>query len=119
MTRRDVLHAALLSPLLLLAEKWKLGKYGDFSFQNVHANVFIMQGVLSAPDDINRGFINNPAFIESKNGLILIDPGGSYEIARQVHRQLQIHSAKPVIAIFNTHNHDDHWFGNGYFGITR
>jgi glyoxylase-like metal-dependent hydrolase (beta-lactamase superfamily II) len=75
-----------------------------------------MHGVSNvAPNTENRGFINNPAFIETQNGLILIDPGGSYEIGMQVLAQIRRVTLKPVLAIFNTHDHADHWFANVVF----
>ena len=118
MHRRSFLLLPLLTSLALFAKSsapWQLGKYGNFTFKNVHQNIYIMHGVISAPDDENIGFITNPAFIETKNGLILIDPGGSYEIGLHVLKQIRSVSQKPIIAIFNTHDHDDHWFANAVF----
>jgi len=118
MHRRSFLLLPLLTSLTLFAKSsvpWELGKYGNFSFKNAHKNIYIMHGVISAPDDENIGFITNPAFIETKNGLILIDPGGSYEIGLHVLKQIRRISQKPIIVIFNTHDHDDHWFANAVF----
>ena len=118
MNRRHFLSYALLSSINVLESKnltiktWHLGKYGEFFFENIHKNIYIMHGVNSAPDAINRGFINNPAFIEAKRGLIVIDPGGSYAIGVEVLKQIKRVSAKPIIAIFNTHSHSDHFFAN-------
>jgi len=116
--RRTFLFLPLLSSLSLLAnssQPWHLGKYGNFTFENAHNNIYIMHGVISTPDDENIGFITNPAFIETKNGLILIDPGGSYEIGLHVFKQIKNITSKPIIAIFNTHDHNDHWFANAVF----
>lgn len=118
MRRRTFLFLPLLASAPLLAKPqqvWHLGKYGNFAFKNVHQNIYIMHGVISAPNDENIGFITNPAFIETKNGLILIDPGGSYEIGLHVLKQIKDITKKPIIAIFNTHDHDDHWFANAVF----
>ena len=118
MHRRTFLFLPFLSALTLFAnpsQPWHLGKYGNFTFENVHQNIYIMHGVISAPDDDNIGFITNPAFIETKHGLILIDPGASYEIGLHVLKQIRSISQKPIIAIFNTHDHDDHWFANAVF----
>ncbi len=35
-----------------------------------------MHGPVTEPSVENRGFMNNPAIIEGKNGLIVVDPGG-------------------------------------------
>ena len=118
MRRRHFLLLSLFSWLTLTATEkmpWFLGKYGRFRFKNVHQNIFIMHGVLSAPDRENQGFITNPAFVETKHGLVVVDPGGSYQAGKEILKQMQHVSQKPVIAIFNTHDHDDHWFANAVF----
>ncbi len=56
--------------------------------------------------------MNNPAIVESKNGLIVIDPGGNYNVGKKVLAEIEKVSKKPIIAILNTHKHGDHWFAN-------
>ena len=56
--------------------------------------------------------MNNPAAILTNNGVIIVDPGSSAEIGRQLVAKVRKISDKPVIAIFNTHVHGDHWLGN-------
>ena len=118
MNRRNFLTLSSLSLVMLYGEDmpnkaWNLGKYGYFEFKNIHKNLYIMQGLNVRPNEKNKGFINNPAFIESKNGLIVIDPGGSNIIGKEVLKQIERVSSKPIIAIFLTHNHADHWFATG------
>jgi len=118
MNRRKFLTFTSLSIAILYAKDkpiktWNLGQYGSFEFKNIHKNLYIMQGVNAHPNEENLGFINNPAFVESKNGLIVIDPGGSNVIGQQVLKQIERVSIKPIIAILLTHNHADHWFATG------
>lgn len=94
---------------------WTLGKLGDFKFEKVNDNVYVMHGPVMMPNKENGGFMNNPALIESKNGLIVIDPGGNYNVGKNVLAEVEKVSKKPVIAIFNTHKHGDHWFANKNF----
>jgi len=91
--------------------KWSLGRYGLFYFKKMAKNLYVMHGVKANPNKENMGFIHNVVLIESKNGLIVIDPGG-YNIGENVLKQIKNISKKPIIAIFNTHDHDDHWFAN-------
>ena len=91
---------------------WKLANYGDLKFEKANGNVYIMHGPPEEPSVKNEGFMNNPAFIESKNGLIVIDPGGNYNVGKKVLQEIQRVSKKPIIAIINTHKHGDHWFAN-------
>jgi len=94
---------------------WTLGKLGDFKFEKLNDNVYVMHGPVMMPNKENGGFMNNPALIESKNGLIIIDPGGNYNVGKNVLAEVEKISKKPVIAIFNTHKHGDHWFANKNF----
>ncbi len=101
--------------VLMLGTKtyaFSLGKYGEFHFQKVHANVYVMHGPVTEPNKENEGFMNNPAVIEGKHGLIVIDPGGNYNVGKKVLAEIVKISKKPVLAIFNTHKHGDHWFAN-------
>jgi glyoxylase-like metal-dependent hydrolase (beta-lactamase superfamily II) len=91
---------------------WTLGKYGEMEFKNYGKNVYILHGPTVEPNVENEGFINNPAVIESKKGLIVIDPGGNYNVGKKILKEIEKVSKKPIIAILNTHKHGDHWFAN-------
>jgi len=87
----------------------------SFTFENVHENIWVMHGLHATPSAQKLGLINNPSFIESKHGLILIDPGGSYALGEYVLKEIQKISKKPILALFNTHGHNDHFFANAVF----
>lgn len=115
-TRRDFFALCLVSSFSsqLSAKRltpWHLGTHGDFSFTPMVENVYIMHGAKENDNDA-KCFVHNPAFIESKNGIIIIDSGASYIVGKAVLGQIRQISDKPVIAIFNTHHHSDHWFAN-------
>jgi glyoxylase-like metal-dependent hydrolase (beta-lactamase superfamily II) len=89
-----------------------LGKLGEFEFKKSHNNLYIMHGPLENPNIKNEGFMNNPALIESKHGLIVIDPGGNYNVGKKILKEIEKISKKQIIASINTHKHGDHWFAN-------
>ena len=118
MQRRDFLNKLLLFSLFPLSrlqayDAWNLGHHGDFEFKKMATNLYVMHGINSGKDHDAQCFVHNPAFIESKNGIIVIDSGASYRVGLAVMRQIERISSKPIIAIFNTHHHSDHWFANG------
>jgi len=117
--RRDFLRYTSLGLATVLSSleakaivPWHLGHHGDFYFHQMAQNVYIMHGAKKRDADA-QCFIHNPAFIESKNGIIIIDPGASYVVGKAVLAQIKQISNKPVIAILITHYHSDHWFANG------
>ena len=91
---------------------WDLGEVGTFQFEKVNQNVYIMHGPLTEPSAANHGFMNNPGLVVSDNGLIVIDPGSAYGVGKEVLKEIAKISDKPILAVFNTHIHGDHWLAN-------
>ncbi len=108
----------LLAALLVwptLANAWTLPGGGDYAFEAMSKNVYVMHGPKGEPSPENMGFMNNPGFIESANGVIVVDPGSTKQVGEQVLAEIQKITKKPVLAVFNTHIHGDHWLGNQAF----
>ena len=83
-----------------------------YSFTKLTKNIHVIHGAQALPSLKTRGFMNNPAIITTRNGIIIVDPGSSEEIGKQLLDKIKKISDKPVIAVFNTHVHGDHWLGN-------
>ncbi|MBE9515594.1 MAG: MBL fold metallo-hydrolase [Proteobacteria bacterium] len=75
-------------------------------------SVFVIFGPNQLPNPANRGFMNNPGFIITSDGVVVIDPGSSTTIGEMVASQIRKKTDKPVVAIIDTHVHGDHWLGN-------
>jgi len=110
--KKTVITLAMTAALAMSANAFTLGKYGNFEFKKDHANVYIMHGPVMDPNKENEGFMNNPTIIEAEHGLIVIDPGGNYNVGKKVLAEIEKISKKPIIATINTHKHGDHWFAN-------
>ncbi|MCG8067398.1 MAG: MBL fold metallo-hydrolase [Candidatus Thiodiazotropha taylori] len=87
----------------------------DYAADEITKGVYVIHGPLGVPSVQNQGFINNPAFIVGEKGILVIDPGSSVQIGEMVLRQIAKVSDLPVVAVFNTHIHGDHWFANQAF----
>jgi len=103
---------ALIGALSVGAHAFTLGKLGNFEFKKFADNVYILPGPPMEPNEENEGFMNNPAIIEGEHGLIMIDPGGNYNVGKKIFAEVEKISKKPIIAIIDTHKHGDHWFAN-------
>ena len=68
---------------------WTIDNLGTYQFDKVNENVWVMHGPVMMPNKLNGGFMNNPAVIESENGLIVIDPGGNYNIGVHILKEVQ------------------------------
>jgi glyoxylase-like metal-dependent hydrolase (beta-lactamase superfamily II) len=65
----------------------------------------------------SENLANNATFgvIETSDGVILVDPGGSWKGAEQIHQAIQSLTDKPVTHVINTGGQDHRWIGNGYW----
>jgi glyoxylase-like metal-dependent hydrolase (beta-lactamase superfamily II) len=84
----------------------------EYPAEKVAPNTYVIHGPLGVPSAANQGFMNNPGFVITANGVVLIDPGSSVQAGRMVVAQLRKLTAKPVTHVINTHVHGDHWLGN-------
>jgi len=108
--KKTVLSLIVAGALATSLNAFDLGKYGEMKFEKANQNVYIMHGPPMNPSVENQGFMNNPAIIEGKNSLIMIDPGGNYNVGKKILAEVGKISKKPIVAIIDTHKHGDHWF---------
>jgi glyoxylase-like metal-dependent hydrolase (beta-lactamase superfamily II) len=80
--------------------------------QKVSPGLYVIHGPQGVPSKANQGFMNNPAWVITADGVVVIDPGSSVQAGRMVVAQLHKTTTKPVTHVFNTHVHGDHWLGN-------
>ena len=85
---------------------------GDYPLKQLTDRVYIVNGPNEEPSKKNRGFMNNPAFVLTSKGVVVIDPGSSLQVGRMLLAKIAKTTPSPVIAVFNTHIHGDHWLGN-------
>lgn len=67
------------------------------------------------PTPENRGMMANIAFAVTSAGVVVLDSGSSLQIGQMAIRMIRRVTDKPVVAIFNSHYHGDHWLGNDAF----
>jgi glyoxylase-like metal-dependent hydrolase (beta-lactamase superfamily II) len=84
----------------------------DYPAEKIAAHTYVIHGPREFASVANQGFMNNPAFIVTGDGVVVIDPGSSLQAGRMVLKQLRKVTDKPVTHVLNTHVHGDHWLGN-------
>ena len=84
----------------------------QFPVMRITDRVYVIHGANDLPSPANKGFINNPGFVLTKKGVVVIDPGSSLQIGEVVLKAIAGVTPDPVVAVFNTHIHGDHWLGN-------
>lgn len=84
----------------------------EVSLARISEQIYILHGIQAMPDRNNAGMISNTGIILTKAGVVVVDSGGSYAIGRLIVKKIKELTTKPVIAVFNSHVHGDHWLGN-------
>ena len=83
--------------------------------QKVADEVYAIVGELGNRTPENLG--NNATFgvVVTSEGVVLIDPGGTYKGAEKIQQLIKSITDKPVTTVINTGGQDHRWLGNGYF----
>jgi glyoxylase-like metal-dependent hydrolase (beta-lactamase superfamily II) len=83
--------------------------------QQAAEDVFAIVGELGNRSPENHG--NNATFglVVTRDGVVLIDSGGTYDGARAIDAVIRSVTDKPVVKVINTGGQDHRWLGNGYF----
>jgi glyoxylase-like metal-dependent hydrolase (beta-lactamase superfamily II) len=106
----------LLGLVLLAGAAYALQKAApirvDYGPQEIAQGVYVIHGPKELPSPENQGFMNNPAWIVSDGGVVVVDPGSSVQVGEMVLAQIEKTTDKPILAVFNSHIHGDHWLGN-------
>ena len=87
----------------------------DHPLRQVSPHVWMIYSPDGFPTPENQGMMCNLTFIDTAQGLVVVDSGASVQIGEMAIRQIRQQWKKPVVAIINTHYHGDHWLGNHAF----
>ncbi len=77
--------------------------------------VWMIEGTTEYFTNENGGAIVNCALIETDTGMVIVDTGPSLRYGEALAQIAAQMSVSGVAAIFNTHHHPDHYFGNQVF----
>jgi glyoxylase-like metal-dependent hydrolase (beta-lactamase superfamily II) len=88
---------------------------GDIPAKQLSAHVWMIFSPDGFPTPENRGMMSNVIFVMTSAGVVVIDSGASLQIGQMAIRMIRKVTDKPVVAVFNSHYHGDHWLGNHAF----
>jgi glyoxylase-like metal-dependent hydrolase (beta-lactamase superfamily II) len=87
----------------------------DIPAQQLSKHVWLIYSPDGFPTPQNRGMMANIIFVVTSVGVVVIDSGASLQIGQMAIRMIRKVTDKPVVAVFNSHYHGDHWLGNHAF----
>lgn len=113
---------AVVVPLLLLlalAPASHAGERGSFDYhlrpKTVAPGVHVFEGLPEHFTRENGGNILNTGFIETEAGVVVIDTGPSRRYGEQMREAIRRQTGGPLVQVFLTHAHPDHFLGNQAF----
>lgn len=92
---------------------------GSFDYalfaQPVASDVYVLVGKNEYFTPQNGGNVANTGFIVTTEGVVVIDTGPSRRYGEAMRAAIARITPQPVVAVFNTHHHPDHFLGNQAF----
>lgn len=83
--------------------------------EKVNDRVYCFFGKPEVMDKKNNGNMVNSCFVDLGKQWLVIDPGPTYAYAKEAWREISAVKKMPQATVINTHVHDDHWLGNGFY----
>ncbi|MEH6521775.1 MBL fold metallo-hydrolase [Sulfitobacter sp.] len=78
-------------------------------------HVFSAIGATAPPTYENAGHNNNLSFIITGDGVVVINGGGSYQLAEALHQEIKAVTQQPVKLVFNENGQGHAMLGNSYW----
>ena len=87
----------------------------DIPARQISSHVWMIYATDGFPTPENKGMMSNVTFVIAPGGVVILDSGSSLQIGQMAIRVIRKITPLPVVAVFNTHYHGDHWLGNHAF----
>jgi len=56
----------------------------DLTFRQITEHVYIAHGPQAFPSTQTAGYMNNPGFVLTRDGVVVVDPGSSVQVGRKL-----------------------------------
>ena len=83
--------------------------------KKVDESIYCFIGKPEVMNEINNGNMVNSCYVDTGLRWLVIDSGPTYAYAKEAAETMQRIKPMALAAVVNTHVHDDHWLGNGYY----
>ena len=86
-----------------------------FEVQKVTDGVYALVGETTQRSPTNLANNSTHGVIITVEGVVLVDPGGSWNGAERIHDEIKKLTDRPVKFVINSGGQDHRWLGNGYW----
>lgn len=95
----------------------------DFNYglvaKKIAADTYVFVGRNEYFSSSNGGNIVNTGFIVGEQGVVIIDSGPSLRYGQQMRQAIARITSQPIVRVFITHPHPDHFLGNQAYAAER
>lgn len=118
-TRRDTLIGGLGGLCALAFPRVEAALAAKLSYalsaREVAPDTYVVIGKREYFTMANGGDIVNVAFVDTDDGVVLIDTGSSKRYGLALRQLVERTTGKDIVRVYNTHHHPDHFLGNQAF----
>lgn len=107
-----IIMLAMMVNIVVALPRDQLAIKQDYPLSRLSKNVYVIYGPNEEVSKQNQAFRNNPVIVLTNKGVVVIDPGSSVYTGEMVVKKVKALTNQPIVAVFNTHVHGDHWLGN-------
>ncbi|MFC6672970.1 quinoprotein relay system zinc metallohydrolase 1 [Marinobacterium aestuariivivens] len=112
----QMLWLLLMVPVWMTMPQAQAGRF-DYGLEprQIAPDTWLVEGRRESFSRDNGGHIVNVAFIVTEAGVVLFDSGPSRRFGEQLRAAIAGVTDRPVVHVFNSHAHPDHFLGNQAF----
>ena len=110
-----MLPRAVLLICLALAPGLASGANYALDAHEIAQDTYVVEGRNEDFSVANGGAVVNVGFIVTSAGVVVVDTGPSAGFGRALHALIRRITPLPVVRVYNTHHHPDHFLGNQAF----
>lgn len=104
-----------LTLAILLVTTSLMANMYDLKPIDITKDITCFIGDFNPPMKSNKGFVSNVCYVDKGDSIVVIEPGPTYNFAKELNEYIKEHNGKKVTQVIATNFHDDRYTGASYY----